>query len=97
MVAVGLQRPSVHLQYEIERATTNSETAMGGRYATGPVVLTPGAVYATTGQSVMALTDRVHSDEAIAPGQKYCLPMIQQQTSHIIGPCLLYASELGIA
>jgi hypothetical protein len=97
MVTVGLQRPSVRLQYEIERATTNSETAMGGQYATRPVVLTPGALYAATGKSVTALTDCIHSDEAIAPGQKYFLLMIKQQTSDIIGPCLLYASELGIA
>jgi hypothetical protein len=43
MVTVGLQRQSVCLKYETDRATRNGETVMGGRYATRHVVLMPGA------------------------------------------------------
>jgi len=43
MVTVGLQRQTVRLQWETDRARRNSETAMGGRYATRLVVLMPGA------------------------------------------------------
>ena len=37
------QRQSVGLKYETDRARRNGETAIGGRYATRRVVLTPGA------------------------------------------------------
>jgi len=50
--------------------------AIGGRYATRRVVLTPGADSSTTGVSLMALTERVHSDGAIPPGRKCFLLMM---------------------
>jgi len=37
------QRQSASLKWETDRARRNGETAIGGRYATRPVELTPGA------------------------------------------------------
>jgi len=42
MVTVSLQRQSVRLKYQTDRATRNGETAMGGRYAMRRMVLAPG-------------------------------------------------------
>jgi len=54
----------------------DSETAIGGRYTTRRVVLTPGAEYSATGVSLTALTERVHSDGAIPSKRNIVLLMI---------------------
>jgi hypothetical protein len=56
------------------------EAAMGGRFATRWVVLMLGTVEAATGMSLMALTDRVHSDGAISPAQNTVLLMVCNNT-----------------
>jgi len=53
--------------------------AMGGQYSTRRVVLAPGAEYAATGMSLMALSDRVHSDGAIPP-RPICVLLMLVQT-----------------
>jgi hypothetical protein len=73
IVTVALQRQSVRLKKETDRASKDGETAMGGGYATQHVVLTPGAEYAATGMALTALTDRIHFDKAIPPRPNYSL------------------------
>jgi hypothetical protein len=51
----------------------NGETAMGGRYATRRMVLTPGADSVAPGMSLTALKDRFDSDGVLPPGLNYCL------------------------
>ena len=53
----------------------NSETAIGGRYATRRVILAAGPEESATGVSLTALTEHVHSVGAIPPGRK-CLLLI---------------------
>jgi len=49
----------------------NGETLIRGRYGTRHVELTPGTKLSATWVSLMALTERVHSDGAIPPGRRY--------------------------
>jgi hypothetical protein len=81
MITVGLQCKNVRFKLETDRAERTVETAMGGRYAIRPVVLTLGAESAATGVSLMALTERVHSDGARPSGRKYLLLMQQLFTT----------------
>jgi hypothetical protein len=71
MVRVGLQRQSVRLKLVTNTVRRNGKTAMGGKYATRQVVLTPGTESTATGMSLTALMDRIHSDGAILPGRNY--------------------------
>jgi len=66
----------------------NGETAIGGRYVTLRVVLTPGAELSSTGVSLTVLTEHVHSDGAIPPGQKCLLLMNLDEKDFLLGQAL---------
>jgi hypothetical protein len=64
MVTVG---HNARVFVQNRKPTEREETAIGGRYAMRRGVSTPGAEYSATRVSLTALTERVHSDAAIAP------------------------------
>jgi hypothetical protein len=58
-----------------DRVRRNGETAIGGRYATRRMVLTPGVEQSATGVSLPALTECVHSDPGSLTKRKCFLLM----------------------
>jgi hypothetical protein len=100
MVTVGPQRQIVRLKLETDRARRNCETAMAGRCVTRRMVLPPGAEQAATGMSLMALTDRVHSNGANPPEWNFFLlmeplPLRRHSLSSSDSQCCTYAMPWG--
>jgi hypothetical protein len=73
------------LKLETDRAKTQGEIAIGGRYGTGRVVFWPGTEYSATRVSLIALKESIHFDGAIPPGWKYFLMMYGPGTFTVQG------------
>jgi hypothetical protein len=87
------QRQSVRFNLETDRVRRTGETAMGGRYATRRVLVSPAAEYSPTRVSLMALAESVHSDGAIPPQWQCFLLMCSVGHEDQGNQCILHSAH----
>jgi hypothetical protein len=77
--------------------SSNSDTAIRGRYGTQQVDMSPVAEFSATAVSLMALTERNHSDRAIPPRQNFLSLTLSTAECYILalGYCYILHAALS--